>query len=243
MTEFYTYLHCKPDGTPFYVGKGSGRRAYDFSSKRNQHHKNIIVKYKAENVLVFVFNCDSEQQALVDEVQQIAQLRHYGYDLCNKTDGGEGVSGLKHSEASRKKMSLSGTGHKHTQETKEKISATQKGRIFTPETRAKISISKIGNKNMLGYKHTKEARDKLSKALLGKNKGKIRSPEFCARVGRAGIGNKYALGFKHSPETRAKMSVAQKGNKNAVGSKSRLGQKHSEAVRAKISKARRACYG
>ena len=24
--QFYTYLHCKPDGTPFYVGKGHDAR-------------------------------------------------------------------------------------------------------------------------------------------------------------------------------------------------------------------------
>lgn len=96
IKKFYTYLHCKPNGDPFYVGKGNGKRSHDFTCGRNQHHKNIVAKYGKENVGVFVFDCDSEAQALADEVQQIAQLREEGYELCNMTDGGEGASGFKH---------------------------------------------------------------------------------------------------------------------------------------------------
>jgi hypothetical protein len=44
MAQFYTYLHCKPDGTPFYVGKGSGKRS-NFMYDRNPHHQ---IKKKSE---------------------------------------------------------------------------------------------------------------------------------------------------------------------------------------------------
>ena len=30
---FYLYLHCRPDGAPFYVGKGRGRRAAQETTK------------------------------------------------------------------------------------------------------------------------------------------------------------------------------------------------------------------
>ena len=75
--KYYTYLHCKPTGEPFYVGKGcnvGGRRSHNFS-QRSQHHKNIVAKYGKANIGIFVFNCDSEAQAFADEIQQIAQLR------------------------------------------------------------------------------------------------------------------------------------------------------------------------
>lgn len=41
MQQFYTYLHCKPDLTPFYVGKGTMKRCRDFS-RRNLHHKRVV---------------------------------------------------------------------------------------------------------------------------------------------------------------------------------------------------------
>jgi hypothetical protein len=181
MKQFYTYLHCKPDGTPFYVGKGSGKRSHDFRiSKRNLHHSHTIKKYGAKNILVYIFNCESEDQSMSDEIQQIAQLRHEGYKLCNQTDGGDGASGLKHSPQVRAKisansknrtsetlvkMSMSNTGKKHSPESCAKMSVAKKGTKASPETRAKMSASKIGNKNNLGHKTSDEARAKLSAAM------------------------------------------------------------------------------
>lgn len=64
--QFYTYLHCKPNGDPFYVGKGcdtgSGRRSHAFG-QRTKHHKNVVAKYGRDNIKVFVFPCESEAQA------------------------------------------------------------------------------------------------------------------------------------------------------------------------------------
>ena len=175
MRQFYTYIHCKPNGDPFYVGKGCGNRNRDFLHHRNQHHKNITLKYGSENIGVFTFPCATEQQAFSDEIQQIAQLRHAGYDLANMTNGGDGVSGLVHSELSRAKMSASGigkvrseetrsrisagsfgksktrgnSGNKHSEETKSRIAAAMTGRRHTAETKARMSLKKLGNTNRL----------------------------------------------------------------------------------------------
>jgi len=89
--QFYTYLHCRPDGSPFYVGKGRGKRAFDLR-RRNPHHRNVVAKYGQENIKVFVFPCGSEIESLSDEVLQISQLRRDGCELVNQTDGGDGVS-------------------------------------------------------------------------------------------------------------------------------------------------------
>lgn len=185
MKTFYTYLHCKPSGDIFYVGKGHGIRAYKFT-KRSQHHKNIVAKYGKENIQIFIFPCDSEEQAFADEIQQIAQLRRDGCELCNLTDGGEGTSGMKHSIETRAKISASETGKKISDEVRAKISAANKNP--SAETRAKISAAMTGKKNSLGHKPSDETRAKTSASLNG---------------------------HKVSADARAKMSAAKMGNKNA----------------------------
>lgn len=150
MTQFYTYLHCKPDLTPFYVGKGhdsihNGRRSHNFKNRSN-HHKRIVAKYGEENIIVMVFKKDSEESALKSEIRLIKMLRNAGFKLANYTDGGEGVM-MKPSIETRKKISQSLTGYTHTFEARTKMSIAQKGnkksvgRPCAPETRARISAS------------------------------------------------------------------------------------------------------
>lgn len=163
--SFYTYLHCKPDGTPFYVGKGFGMRCFNFIAGRSTHHKNICAKYGAENILVYVFPAKSEEEAFLDEMHQIAQLRREGFPIINLTDGGDGVSGLVHSDESRKRISAAKMGYPSprkgvtlSKETREKISRSWEDRIVTPETRAKQSASLTGKKHADSFesRETKE---------------------------------------------------------------------------------------
>ena len=88
--DFYTYLHCAPAGTPFYVGKGRGYRAFNIKNRNNKLHRAVVSLHGASNIKIFVFHCDSEDQALTDEIQQIAQLRFDGYTLTNQSAGGDG---------------------------------------------------------------------------------------------------------------------------------------------------------
>lgn len=203
MTQFYTYLHCKPDGTPFYVGKGSGRRARRLIKfGRNPHHQNIVKKYGAQNIQVFIFECDSEQQSFDDEIAMIKQLQCEGYDLCNLTDGGEGASGYVHSAEAIIKLAAAGSKRKLSPASRAKLSASKKGKkraSFSDEWRANIAAALKGNQHLLGHQHSDESRAKMSTALKGKPNGR--------------------LGTKHSPETKAKMSASQKGNKNSLGCK------------------------
>ena len=68
--QFYTYLHCKPDGYPFYIGKGTGKRAHEFRRRNNRHMK-TIAKYGKGNIKVFIFNCNSEKEAFKDEIERV----------------------------------------------------------------------------------------------------------------------------------------------------------------------------
>lgn len=79
-----------------------------------------------------------------------------------------------------------------------------------------------GGDGSKGYKHTKEARVKISMLLRGNKRAK---------------GNKNGLGYKHSEEVRAMMSEALKGNKYGVGNKSNLGRSLPDETKIKIAKA------
>lgn len=213
--QFYTYLHCKQNGDPFYVGKGSYRsrktckRSHDFDSRRrNKHHSRIIAKYGAENIKVFVFPCKSEQQAFDDEIQQIAQLRNEGFSLANITNGGEGSSGVP-----------------ITNETRAKISKANKGRILSSESRLNMSVAHKGKpSNMKGKKHTDAAKIKIRAArakqvytpehraaLSISRKARVLSDETKAKMKAATIA--YNKARINTPEIRAKMSASAKARR------------------------------
>lgn len=96
--KFYVYTHAKPNGDIFYVGKGSGKRAWDFSpSRRTKHHINIINKYGRNNIKVTIIPCEWEYLAFKLERALISGHRYLGVALINLTDGGEGAAGRKFS--------------------------------------------------------------------------------------------------------------------------------------------------
>lgn len=219
MSQFYTYLHCKPNGDPFYVGKGTGNRSRNFINGRNRHHKNIVAKHGVDNIQVFIFECDSEQQAFDDEIQQIAQLRREGYELVNQTNGGEGMSGNIPSEETREKLrgNKSRTGMKDSLERLAQKSSHMKGNNFalgfkhSTETRKKVSEGLKGNKNSIGVVPSIETRRKLAIASTGRTH--VVSDGARKKLSESAKGNKRWLGRKHTEESRIKISLAKTGKK------------------------------
>ncbi|MCR4301600.1 MAG: NUMOD3 domain-containing DNA-binding protein [Sulfuricaulis sp.] len=198
--QFYIYLHCKPDGSPFYVGKGCDKRSHATVCGRNAHHNRVVKKYGRANIGIFVFHCESEQHALDDEVSTIKQLRSEGYVLANCSDGGEGTVGYNHTEAARMKMSAAKKGKesplrgkKSSTETRAKQSAARKGNVklaehcrklsaanavrqISDETRAKLRVAHTGRTA------SAETRAKISASKIGRQR-----PDLALR----NIGNTY----------------------------------------------------
>ena len=85
MKEYYCYTHATPDRKVFYVGKGSGNRAMAFR-RRNEFHHEVVALYGKENIIVEVFPCVDELDALHMERFLIATV--FGKDnLTNILDG------------------------------------------------------------------------------------------------------------------------------------------------------------
>ena len=107
--SFYVYLHKKPDGTVFYVGKGSRSRAWR-KDNRNLHWQHVVAKH--EYTVEILASDLSEDAAFILEVETIAIFRKQGH-LVNMTDGGEGSSGYMMPEEVKRRLS-----HAHKASTK-----------------------------------------------------------------------------------------------------------------------------
>lgn len=179
---YCTYVHCRPDGLPFYAGKGVLGRARDFSpSRRPVHHQNIVKKYGRDNIRICVFLCQSEQDALISEVALIKVLREEGFPLINRTDGGEGTSGRAPSKAQLEGLAK-GRGVAHFN----RMSSESKQRIYAGLSRGRSKLKT--NPAFLKHLETlKEIGKNNFRDILERNTRKI----VCAECGKEKIVSNY----------------------------------------------------
>ncbi len=164
-TGFYVYAYLREDGTPYYIGKGIGIRAwvqhrYQQKNVHTPNHKRIVI---LESNLTEIGAYAIERRMIL----------WYGRKdittgiLRNLTEGGNGGSSFRSTET-RKKISLSNKGknskpqkasaikqrqmtmksrtYDEIQDWKAKISQSLKGKITSPETIEKIRMAKLGKK-------------------------------------------------------------------------------------------------
>jgi len=158
--EHYVYVWRDATGTPFYVGKGSGKRAYD-TRQRSKEFKRIHSEGNCSVEIVDSFIHDSQAFELEMKLIEDFGRREYGGLLVNKTDGGEGAIGVIASERRRAKLSAALLGRKkspehvanmaagrrgikHSDETRLKMSETRKGRKLSPQARANMKAAQQG---------------------------------------------------------------------------------------------------
>jgi len=154
---YCVYSHSCPISKKVkYIGMGRRYRAYDTSKSRtaNRQYKNWISDLESQNLepdISILHNKLSKEDAIKLEEIEIKKYKDMGEILFNKNNGGSGIKGCKHSEESRKKMSLAHKGipsklkgRKSSEETKRKLSIANKGKIISLETRIKMSLSNKG---------------------------------------------------------------------------------------------------
>ena len=156
--EYYTYAYLREDGTPYYIGKGNGNRAF----KRT---KKCIKPPKDKSRIILLKQNLTEEEAFKHEIYIIAVFGRKDLGtgiLHNRTDGGEGSSGATRSLELRNKISKSLKGRIVSEETKRKLSEIGKGKVISEETKRKMSQSR---KNRVV---TEETRKKLSLSHKGR---------------------------------------------------------------------------
>jgi len=180
--EYYTYAYLREDKTPYYVGKGKRNRAY---VKR----KDGVNPPKDKSKIIFLKQNLTEGEAFKHEIYMIVVFGRKDLGtgiLHNRTDGGEGVSGINEetkrklseantgennpnfgkstSDKTRRKQSIANTGKSPSEETRKKLSEALKGRTLSNETRKKLS------ETLTGRTHSEKTRKKIGEVNIGKKR-------------------------------------------------------------------------
>jgi len=132
MNNFYTYAYLREDGTPYYIGKGKGYRAYD---------KRHSVGLPSKDRILILKNNLTEQEAFKHEIYMISVLGRKDLGtgiLRNRTDGGEGTANIIRSEEHKKSLLEGRLNYSFTDEVKEKIRNTLKEKNIKPPSRKGI---------------------------------------------------------------------------------------------------------
>jgi hypothetical protein len=163
MEKYYTYAYLREDRTPYYIGKGSGNRAY-------RRTKKCIKPPKDKSRIILLKQNLTEEEAFRHEKYMIAIFGRKDLGagiLHNRTDGGDNPPswlGKSHSIETRKKLSEINKGKQYRLGHRlpaEKLKQKKKKEL-------KGENSKTLYKGDNRTKNQKKASNKHSKVMKGK---------------------------------------------------------------------------
>lgn len=236
-TDAYgVYALYRPDGCICYVGKGRKNRPFQhFKSPekhKNKHLGRIIVNAGGRLRVEWLEDGLSEIDALTREICLIAEIgRSPNGPLVNLTDGGDGVSGMKHSAETKARLAEISRGRKQSPETIAKRVEKLTGMKLPPRTPQQIALHAEA---LRGRKHTPEHIEKISAS----HRGVKRSDEARANMSAA------QKGHAVSDTARANMSAAHTGKKQSLETIEKRavalrGKKRDPSIGARVAAAQR----
>lgn len=209
---FFTYVLRDPEtNQAFYVGKGKGSRPFwhiaeaqktKHNYRPNQYKMNTIrnILNKGLDVVIQKIEAATDQEAIEMEMLLISMYGRRDIKtgiLTNRTEGGDGASGYKHTTESKLNMSKSQKGKVLTEEHKanmrkpkseegrKAIALARQTTTYRPseETKKKTSMALKGRPSpMRGRTQSEEARLKMSKMRKGVPKIKVSCPNCSKSV-------------------------------------------------------------
>lgn len=159
--HYYVYSYLRTDGTPYYIGKGVGRRT---SAKHN------VSIPKDKSRIQIIAHKLSESEAFLLEKKLISIYGRKDNNtgiLRNLTDGGEGASGATRSEEHKAILRASKLGIPRPPEVIQKIKnnavshpGEQNGMYGKSHKESTIELIRA---KAIGRTHSKETKQKLSR--------------------------------------------------------------------------------
>ena len=113
--KYYTYAHYNLNGDLFYIGKGTGSRAFSHGD-RSREWKQYV--YQTEGITIKILQrWATEEEAFQHEIALIDYYKSLNVHLVNATLGGKGPKGFKQSKETKLKKRLKMLGYKYKQVT------------------------------------------------------------------------------------------------------------------------------
>jgi hypothetical protein len=214
--QYHVYIYFRLDGSPCYVGKGTGNRWLHHDGRKgssNRHLARIIAKAGGTLPKVKVRDGLTNEQATQIEIAFIKAIGREvnGGPLVNMSDGGEGMAGVAMAADVKLKIALAHKGKPKSAEHRANLSASRR-RMFAEAKAAGIPITLSPEHRAAigaGNKGKKLPPHRLVLLSLT-HKGKKLAPDHAAKFSRKGI--------RQTPEQIAKRVAATRATKQASNS-------------------------